>query len=77
MSREKLLVLKKTLTNLLNKSEIRASNLTAEASILFVKKPAKKLYFYVNYQALNAIIFQDRYSFSSIKETLKGLAKVR
>jgi hypothetical protein len=76
MSREKLLVLRKTLTDLLDKGWIRASSLAAEAPVLFVKKPGKKLRFCVNYQALNAIISQNRYPFSLIRETLKGLAKV-
>jgi hypothetical protein len=53
MSREKLLVLKKTLTDLLNKGWIRASSSTAEASVLFVKKLGKKLRFCVNYWVLN------------------------
>jgi hypothetical protein len=55
MSREELLVLKKTLTDLLNKGWIRASSSAAEAPVLFVKKPREKLRFCVNYRALNAI----------------------
>jgi hypothetical protein len=55
MSREELLVPRKTLTNLLDKCWIRASSLIAEAPILFVKKPKEGLRFCVNYQALNAI----------------------
>jgi hypothetical protein len=77
ISREELLVLRKTLTDLLNKGWIWASSLTAEAPILFVKKPEGGFRFYVNYRALNAIIFQDRYFFPLIRETLKRLAKAR
>jgi hypothetical protein len=77
MSREKLLVLRKTLTDLLNKDWIQASSLIAEASVLFVKKPGKKLRFCVNYRVLNAITSQNKYPFSLIKETLKRLIKAR
>jgi hypothetical protein len=77
MSREKLLVLRKTLTDLLDKGWIRASSLAAEAPVLFVKKPEKRFRFCVNYRALNAIIFQNRYPFPLIRETLKKLAKAR
>jgi hypothetical protein len=55
ISREELLVLKKTLTDLLDKGWIRASSSAAEAPVLFVKKPGKGLRFCVNYRALNAI----------------------
>jgi hypothetical protein len=77
MSREELLVLKKTLTDLLNKGWIRASSSAAGAPVLFVKKPEKRLRFCVNYRALNAITSQNRYPFPLIRETLKGLAKAR
>jgi hypothetical protein len=77
MSRKELLVLKKTLTDLLNKGWIRASSLAAEAPVLFVKKPGEGLRFCVNYRALNAIIFQNRYPLPLIRKTLKGLAKAR
>jgi hypothetical protein len=77
MSREELLVLRKTLTNLLDKGWIRASSLAAEAPVLFFKKPEEGLRFCVDYRALNAIISQNRYLFSLIKKILKGLAKAR
>jgi hypothetical protein len=77
ISRKELLVLKKTLTDLLNKGWIQASSLTAEAPVLFVKKPEEKLRFCVNYWALNAIIFQNRYLLLLIRKTLKGLIKAR
>jgi hypothetical protein len=77
MFRKELLVLKKTLTDPLNKGWIRASSLATGAPVLFVKKPGEKLRFCVNYWALNAIISQNKYLFSLIKETLKRLAKAR
>jgi hypothetical protein len=77
ISRKELLVLRKTLTDLLNKGWIQASSLAAEAPVLFVKKPGERFRFCVNYRALNAIIFQNRYPLSLIRETLKGLAKAR
>jgi hypothetical protein len=77
ISREELLVLRKTLTDLLDKDWIRASSLAAGASVLFVKKPGEKLHFCVNYRALNAITSQNRYPLPLIKKTLKRLAKAR
>jgi hypothetical protein len=75
--RKKLLILRKTLTDLLDKGWIQASSSAAEAPVLFVKKPGKRLRFCVNYRALNAIISQNRYPLPLIRETLKGLAKAR
>jgi hypothetical protein len=77
MSREELLILRKTLTNLLDKGWIRASSLIAGAPVLFVKKLGEGFRFCVDYRALNAIIFQNRYFFPLIRKTLKGLAKAR
>jgi hypothetical protein len=77
ISRKKLLVLRKTLMDLLNKGWIRASSLAAGAPVLFVKKPEKRLRFCVDYRALNAIISQNRYPFPLIRKTLKELAKAR
>jgi hypothetical protein len=77
MSRKELLVLRKTLTDLLDKGWIRASSSAAEAPVLFVKKPGERLRFCVDYRALNTIIFQNRYPFPLIRKILKGLAKAR
>jgi hypothetical protein len=49
MLRDKLLVLRKTLTNLLNKGFIRVSSLPAAAPVLFVRKPGEGLRFCVDY----------------------------
>jgi hypothetical protein len=54
MSRKELLILRKTLIKLLNKNFIRVNSFLAAISILFAKKPNEKLYFYINYRALNA-----------------------
>ncbi len=55
MTREKLLVLQKTLTELLNKQFIWVSNSSAAASVLFVQKSEGELQFCVNYCDLNWI----------------------
>lgn len=61
MLREELLVLRRTLTNLLDKGFIRVSNLLAAALVLFVRKLGAGLRFYVDYRALNALTRKDRY----------------
>lgn len=55
MSRDELLVLRKTLSELLNKNWIRASSSPGGAPVLFTKKPGGGLRFCVDYRALNAI----------------------
>jgi hypothetical protein len=77
ISREKLLLLRKTPTDLLDKDWIRANSLAAGAPVLFVKKPGKRFRFCIDYRALNAIIFQNRYLLPLIRKILKGLAKAR
>lgn len=75
MSRDELLVLRKTLTELLDKDYIRASSSPAGAPVLFVRKPGGGLRFCVDYRALNAISRADRYPLPLIKETLEKLSK--
>lgn len=77
MSREQLLVLRKTLTELLDKGFIRESKSSAAAPVLFVKKPGGGLRFCVDYRGLNAITRKDRYPLPLIKETLMSLARAR
>jgi hypothetical protein len=77
ISRKELLVLKKTLTDLLDKGWIRASSSAAGAPVLFVKKPKGGLRFCVDYRALNAITSQNRYPLPLIREILRRLAKAR
>ncbi|KAI1003291.1 hypothetical protein K3495_g4912 [Podosphaera aphanis] len=77
MSRGELLVLQKTLSELLGKSWIRASSSLGGASVLFTKKPGGGLRFCVDYRALNAITERDRYPLPLIRETLRLAAGAR
>ena len=77
MSKEELLVLRKTLDDLLQKGYIRASNSEAAAPVLFVRKPGGGLRFYYDYKAINAISKQDRYPLPLIPETLRNLTGAR
>ena len=75
MTREELLVLRKTLTELLDKGFIRVSNSPAAAPVLFAKQPSGKLRFCVDYRALNALTKKDRYPLPLINETLERIGK--
>ena len=76
MTRDELLVLRKTLNELLDKGFIRASNSLVRAPVLFIKKKGS-LWFCVNYWGLNNIIRKDRYPLPLIKEILSGISKVK
>ena len=75
MSREELLVLRKTLTELLDKNFIRVSQSSAAAPVLL--KPGGGLRFCVDYRALNAITQKDRYPLPLIRETFRLISKAR
>ncbi|KAI0991515.1 hypothetical protein K3495_g16672, partial [Podosphaera aphanis] len=77
MSREELLVLRKTLTDLLAKGWIRTSSSAAALLVLFAKKPNGGLRFCVDYRGLNAITVPDWYPLPLFKETLRQLSKAR
>lgn len=77
MSRDELLVLRKTLNELLDKGFIRVSNSPAAAPVLFVKKPGGGLRFCCDYRALNRISRKDRYPLPLIQETLNRISKAR
>lgn len=77
MSREQLLVLRKTLTDLLDKGFIRVSNSPAAAPVLFVKKPGGGLRFCVDYRALNDMTKKDRYPLPLIRETLAQISRAK
>ncbi|KAI0995137.1 hypothetical protein K3495_g13044 [Podosphaera aphanis] len=77
MSRDELLVLRKTLTDLLDKNYIRASSSPAGAPVLFVRKPGGGLRFCVDYRALNSMSKADRYPLPLIKETLAKLSRAK
>ena len=77
MSRDELLVLRKTLTDLLDKGFIRVSNSLVAALVLFAKKPRGGLRFCVDYRGLNQITRKDRYPLPLIYETLRNISKAR
>src|ERR1700688_2441709 len=77
MSRDELVVLRKTLTGLLDKQFIRVSNSPAAAPVLFVRKPGSGLRFCVDYRALNRISRKDRYPLPLIHETLRTIGKAK
>jgi len=73
MSKDELLVLRKSLDDLVQKGYIRPSNSEAAAPVLFVRKPGGGLRFCCDYRALNAITKPDRYPLPLIPETLRNL----
>jgi transposase InsO family protein len=77
MSREELLVLRRTLTELLDKNFIRVSQSPAASPVLFVRKPGGGLRFCVDYRALNRITCKDRYPLPLFTETLRAICKAR
>lgn len=77
MSRDELLVLRKTLTDLLDKGFIRVSNSPATAPVLFVKKPGGGLRFCVNYRGLNRLSRKDRYPLPRINKTFKRISRAK
>ncbi len=77
MMREKLLMLHKTLTELLNKQFIQVSNSFAAASVLFVQKSEDELQFCVNYCDLNWIIQKNCYLLLLIYETLQNIEQAQ
>jgi hypothetical protein len=77
MMREKLLVLHKTLTELLNKQFIWVSNSFAAVSVLFIQKSEDELQFCVNYCDLNWITQKNCYSLSLIYETLQNIKQAQ
>ena len=77
MSRDELLVLRKTLTDLLDKGFIRVSNSPAAAPVLFAKKLGGGLRFYVDYRGLNKISRKDRYPLPRINETFERISRAK
>lgn len=77
MSHDELLVLRRTLTEHLDKGFIRVSNSPAAAPVLLVKKPGGGLRFCVDYRALNKITRKDRYPLPLIHETLQRAGKAK
>ncbi|KAI0993475.1 hypothetical protein K3495_g14709, partial [Podosphaera aphanis] len=77
MSREELLVLRKTLYDLLDSGFIRASSAEGGAPVIFVKKPGGGLRFCVDYRALNNITEKDGYPLPLINDTLRDIASAK
>jgi hypothetical protein len=77
MSRDELLILRKTLTDLLDKGFIRVSNSPAVAPVLFIKKLKGGLRFCIDYKGLNRVIKKDRYLLLFIYETLRNINKAK
>ena len=77
MSREELLVLRKTLTEYLDKGFVRVSNSPAAALVLFVKKPGGSLRFCVDYRGLNKITCKDHYPLPLIYKTLCTIGQAK
>ena len=77
MSRDELLILRKTLTDLFDKGFIRVSNSLVTAPILFIKKLKRGLRFCIDYKRLNRVIKKDRYPLPLIYETLRNISKAK
>ena len=77
MSRDELLVLRKTLHELLDKGFIQTSNSLAASLVLFVQKLGGGLQFCVDYRALNAITKKYRYPLPLIRETLNQIGRAK
>ena len=77
MSKDQLLILHKTLTELLDNGFIRVSNSPVVAPVVFVKKPGGGLRFCVDYHRLNEISRKDSYPIPRIDETLRTIAAAK
>ena len=77
MSKNQLLVLRKTLIELLDNGFIRVSNSPVAAPVIFVKKPGGGLWFCVDYRRLNEISRKDSYPIPRIDETLRTIAAAK
>ena len=77
MSKDQLLVLRKTLTELLHNDFIQVSNSLAAALVIFVKKPGGGLRFCVDNRRLNEISRKDSYPIPCIDETLRTIAAAK
>ena len=77
MSKDELLILRKTLIDLFDKGFIRVNNSLITALILFIKKLKGGLRFCIDYKGLNRVIKKDRYSLPFIYETLRNINKTK
>lgn len=77
ISRDELLIFRKTQTDFLSKGWLRLSSSAAAVPVTFTKKPNRGLRFYVDHSVFNAITIPDRYPLLIFKETLRRLSKVK
>jgi hypothetical protein len=77
MNYDELLMLRKILTDLLDKEFIRISNFAAAAPVLLAHKPGGGVRFCIDYQALNKITIKNRYLFPLISKILRNIAKTK
>ena len=77
MSKNEFLVLRKTLTEYLDKGFIRVSNSPAATPVFFVKKPGGSLRFFVDYRNFNRITKKNKYPLPLIYETLRNIGKAK
>ena len=77
MSKDQLLMLRKTFTELLDNGFIRVSNLPAASLVIFVKKRDGGLRFCVDYRWLNEISRKDSYPIPCIDETLRTIVAAK
>ena len=77
MTQEELGAAKKNINDMLEKAFIRPSTSPIASPVILVKKPGGGLRFCVDYRALNAITFKNRYPIPKIRETLGRLCKAK
>lgn len=74
---DELLVLRKTLYQLLEDGFIRHSSSEGGALVIFIKKPRGGLRFCVDYRALNKVTESDNYPLPLIRDSLRDIAQVK
>ncbi len=77
MSRDELLVLRKTLTKLLDKEFIYVSSSPAAVLVLFIQKLRGGLRFCYDYRVLNKITYKDYYPLTLIYKILSRIRKAK
>jgi hypothetical protein len=77
MSCNELLILQKTLIDLLDKGFIQVSASPTSILVLFVYKPRGRLCFCIDYWALNRLTIKDWYPLPLIWETLNNIVKAK
>jgi hypothetical protein len=73
MSKDELLILRKTLIEYLDKGFIRVNSSLISAPILFVRKLNSGLRFYIDYRGLNKITRKDWYPLLLIYKILQNI----